>query len=64
MEKLSAESINFQITKILPFPEGKYMVKMNWFAYDINRAIIRLYITLYINIYIYITIYKYKYIPK
>jgi len=46
MEKLSAESINFQITKILPFPEGKYMVKMNWFAYDINRAIIRLYITL------------------
>ncbi|XP_044778482.1 uncharacterized protein LOC6734251 [Drosophila simulans] len=46
VEKLSAENINFQITKILPFPEGKYMLQMHWFAYEINRAIIRLYYTL------------------
>ncbi|XP_002033645.2 uncharacterized protein LOC6608931 isoform X2 [Drosophila sechellia] len=46
VEKLSAENINFQITKILPFPEGKYMIQMHWFAYEINRAIIRLYYTL------------------
>ncbi|XP_043645274.1 uncharacterized protein LOC122614708 [Drosophila teissieri] len=46
MEKLSTEYLNHQITKILPFPEGKYMVQMNWIAYDINRAITRLYFTL------------------
>ncbi|KQS62775.1 uncharacterized protein LOC26527016 [Drosophila erecta] len=46
MEKVTAENINHHMTKILPFPKGKYMFKMHWIAYNINRAIIRVYITL------------------
>ncbi|KRJ99366.1 uncharacterized protein LOC26534723 [Drosophila yakuba] len=46
LEKLSTEKFNHYVTKILPFPEGVYMVKMNWIAYGINRAIVRLYLTI------------------
>ncbi|EDV56226.1 uncharacterized protein LOC6546610 [Drosophila erecta] len=46
VEKLTTETYNHYVTKVLPVPEGKYMVKMNWIAYNISRAIIRLYITL------------------
>nr|XP_044251830.1 LOW QUALITY PROTEIN: uncharacterized protein LOC108065046 [Drosophila takahashii] len=43
VEQVSTEYINYQMTNILPFPEGKYMVKMNWIAYDINRAVFKIY---------------------
>ncbi|XP_041450226.1 uncharacterized protein LOC121404590 [Drosophila obscura] len=46
LEKLSTEFVNHQATKVLPFPEGDYMIEINWIAYDINRAVIKFYLTL------------------
>ncbi|EDV32509.2 uncharacterized protein Dana_GF19730 [Drosophila ananassae] len=45
MEKLTTDIINHRFTKILPFPDGDYMIKMHWFAYDINRAVFQIYFT-------------------
>nr|XP_044249910.1 uncharacterized protein LOC108062223 [Drosophila takahashii] len=45
-EKLSAEFINYRVSKILPFPEGDYLLETNWIAYDINRATAKFYGTL------------------
>ncbi|KRK01153.1 uncharacterized protein LOC26536161 isoform X2 [Drosophila yakuba] len=36
-------SINTKLTKILPFPEGKYMLEAHWIAYDIDRAVTKFY---------------------
>ncbi|KAH8335648.1 hypothetical protein KR074_007691, partial [Drosophila pseudoananassae] len=46
MEKLTTENINHRVTKMLAFPEGDYMVEMHWIAYDITRAIVKLYVSL------------------
>ncbi|XP_017058108.1 uncharacterized protein LOC108099247 [Drosophila ficusphila] len=45
-DKLSNEIINHRVTKVLPFPEGDYMVEMHWIAYDITRAVVKMYGTL------------------
>ncbi|SPP74717.1 Hypothetical predicted protein [Drosophila guanche] len=45
-DKIAAEWINKQVTAVLPFPEGDYMIEVNWMAYDINRAITKFYATL------------------
>ncbi|XP_017063097.2 uncharacterized protein LOC108102547 [Drosophila eugracilis] len=44
VDKLSTQFFNDRVTKILPFPEGKYMVHMNWIAYDTIRAVFKLYL--------------------
>ncbi|XP_016981730.2 uncharacterized protein LOC108046529 [Drosophila rhopaloa] len=46
VDKLSTEFFNHRITKILSFPEGDYMFEWHWIAYDITRAIVKLYLTL------------------
>ncbi|XP_037721101.1 uncharacterized protein LOC119554309 [Drosophila subpulchrella] len=46
VDKLSAEFINTQFTKVLPFPLGDYQFYSNWIADDINRAEVRVYGTL------------------
>ncbi|XP_023032267.2 uncharacterized protein LOC111518784 [Drosophila willistoni] len=46
VDKVSIEFVNYQVVKVLPFPEGDYAVFTNWYAYDINRADVRLYLTL------------------
>ncbi|XP_033158783.1 uncharacterized protein LOC117140128 [Drosophila mauritiana] len=46
LDKMPYHSINNKITKILPFPEGNYMIEIHWLAYEINRAITKLYWTL------------------
>ncbi|KAH8383222.1 hypothetical protein KR009_007479, partial [Drosophila setifemur] len=46
MEKLSIASIDHRMTKILPFPEGDYLVEINVLAYDINRATVKVYATI------------------
>ncbi|XP_041563591.1 uncharacterized protein LOC108141344 [Drosophila elegans] len=46
LDKLTAESVNHRVTKILPFPPGEYMVHMNWIAYNINRAVFKIYLAL------------------
>ncbi|KRK01150.1 uncharacterized protein LOC26536007 isoform X2 [Drosophila yakuba] len=43
LDKMPYHSINTKVTKILPFPEGKYMLEGHWIAYDINRAITKFY---------------------
>nr|NP_001027139.1 uncharacterized protein Dmel_CG33912 [Drosophila melanogaster]AAZ66070.1 uncharacterized protein Dmel_CG33912 [Drosophila melanogaster] len=46
LDKMSYHSVNNKLTKILPFPEGHYMIEIHWIAYEINRAITKLYWTL------------------
>ncbi|KAH8285647.1 hypothetical protein KR054_011907, partial [Drosophila jambulina] len=46
LEKLSSEFVNNRITKLLPFPEGSYMFQTDWYAYNIKRAEVKLYLTL------------------
>ncbi|EDV46904.2 uncharacterized protein LOC6550545 isoform X1 [Drosophila erecta] len=46
VDKLSYDSINNKVTKMLPFPEGKYMFEMHWIAYDISRAITKFFISI------------------
>ncbi|XP_016985335.1 uncharacterized protein LOC108048902 [Drosophila rhopaloa] len=46
LDKLTAESVNHRLTNILPFPKGEYMVNMNWIAYDIIRAVFKIYFIL------------------
>lgn len=46
VEKLSINAINTHVTEVLPFPLGDYLFQTNWFAYDINRANVKLYFTL------------------
>ncbi|XP_039487945.1 uncharacterized protein LOC120449509 isoform X2 [Drosophila santomea] len=43
LDKMSYHSINTKVTKILPFPEGQYMIEMHWIAYDIDRAVTKFY---------------------
>ncbi|XP_033232290.1 uncharacterized protein [Drosophila pseudoobscura] len=46
VEKLPIEFVNYQTTKVLPFPEGDYLLELHWYAYDINRAVVKVYGTL------------------
>ncbi|XP_017058109.1 uncharacterized protein LOC108099248 [Drosophila ficusphila] len=45
-DKLSNENVNYRMTKILSFPKGDYMVELHWIAYDITRAVLKIYFTL------------------
>ncbi|XP_017077342.1 uncharacterized protein LOC108112103 [Drosophila eugracilis] len=46
IDKLSTKIINDRMTYLLPFPEGDYMIKMNWMAFNVSRAIFQLYFSL------------------
>ncbi|KAH8278524.1 hypothetical protein KR018_004350 [Drosophila ironensis] len=46
VDKLTAETINQRVTKLLAFPEGDYMFEMHWSAYDKVRAVVKLYVSL------------------
>ncbi|XP_034655010.1 uncharacterized protein LOC117892705 [Drosophila subobscura] len=46
MEKVPTQSINGQFGKLLPFPDGDYLIELNWIANDIKRAVTKLYFTL------------------
>ncbi|XP_022215808.2 uncharacterized protein LOC111069903, partial [Drosophila obscura] len=46
IDKVSISFTNHQLTKILPFPEGDYLLETTWIAYDISRAEIKIYGTL------------------
>ncbi|XP_017122451.1 uncharacterized protein LOC108142886 [Drosophila elegans] len=46
VDRVSTEFVNHRFTNILPFPEGDYMVEMHWIAYDITRAVVKVYLTL------------------
>ncbi|KAH8304154.1 hypothetical protein KR059_001646, partial [Drosophila kikkawai] len=46
VDKVSATDMNHRITRVLPFPEGSYMFQSDWYAQDIKRAEVKLYLTL------------------
>ncbi|KAH8382478.1 hypothetical protein KR009_003723, partial [Drosophila setifemur] len=46
MEKISVGHLNHQVTKVLPFPNGDYMLDTYWMAYDITRARLAVYATI------------------
>ncbi|EDV52997.2 uncharacterized protein LOC6554922 [Drosophila erecta] len=46
VEKLDIRFVNHQVTKVLPFPEGAYLLETHWIAYDIDRAVVKVYGTL------------------
>ncbi|XP_043649321.1 uncharacterized protein LOC122617503 isoform X1 [Drosophila teissieri] len=43
LDKMPYHNVNNLLTKILPFPEGNYMLEMHWIAYDIDRAVTKFY---------------------
>uniref|UniRef100_A0A6P4FRR4 Uncharacterized protein LOC108053934 n=1 Tax=Drosophila rhopaloa TaxID=1041015 RepID=A0A6P4FRR4_DRORH len=46
VDKLSAEFVNTQVTKVLPFPLGSYLLHSIWLADNIRRAEVKVYGTL------------------
>ncbi|XP_070074015.1 uncharacterized protein [Drosophila takahashii] len=46
LEKLPVATVNFQVTDVLPFPEGDYLIETHWMPYDIKKAVLKLYGTL------------------
>ncbi|KAH8285143.1 hypothetical protein KR054_005704 [Drosophila jambulina] len=44
--KVSTQYIDYRITAMLPFLEGRYMFKTDWFVYGIKRAVVSVYLTL------------------
>ncbi|XP_032305331.1 uncharacterized protein LOC26515012, partial [Drosophila ananassae] len=46
VDKMNIAHINHQFTNVLPFPEGDYFLETHWIAYDIDRAVVKMYGTL------------------
>ncbi|KAH8267817.1 hypothetical protein KR026_007596, partial [Drosophila bipectinata] len=46
IEKLDANFMNYQVTKVLPVPEGDYLLEVHWIAYDIERAVVQFFVTI------------------
>ncbi|XP_070142634.1 uncharacterized protein [Drosophila kikkawai] len=46
LDKLAVSFVNNRVTTVLPFPEGAYMLETHWMAYDIDRAVVKIYGTL------------------
>nr|XP_036675508.1 uncharacterized protein LOC118878125 isoform X1 [Drosophila suzukii] len=44
VDKLSATFLNHKLTKVLPVPEGQYLMETHWYAYDILRASVKFYV--------------------
>nr|XP_043068297.1 uncharacterized protein LOC122321631 [Drosophila bipectinata] len=46
IEKLDANFMNYQVTKVLPVPEDDYLLEVHWIAYDIERAVVQFFGTI------------------
>jgi len=46
LDKLNTNFLHTKLTEVLPFPHGGYLFHSNWYAYDINRASVNIYITI------------------
>ncbi|XP_017100819.1 uncharacterized protein [Drosophila bipectinata] len=46
LEKLDANFMNYQVTKVLPVPEGDYLLETHWIPYEKDRAVIKVYGTI------------------
>ncbi|XP_033153082.1 uncharacterized protein LOC117136304 [Drosophila mauritiana] len=47
VEKLTTDTVNHHVTKILPYPEGDYMLETHWMLNDIFCGVIQVYLTLF-----------------
>ncbi|XP_043644860.1 uncharacterized protein LOC122614352 [Drosophila teissieri] len=46
VDKVSVVHVYTQVTAVLPVPHGDYLFHTDWFAYDIKRATVDVYVTL------------------
>ncbi|XP_044251567.1 uncharacterized protein [Drosophila takahashii] len=46
IDKVPIDFVNHRVTKVLPVPEGDYLYETNWIAYDIKRAVVKVYGTI------------------
>ncbi|KAH8347150.1 hypothetical protein KR059_005869, partial [Drosophila kikkawai] len=46
VDKLTADFLNTQVTEVISFPFGEFLFQSQWFAYDILRASVNVYVTL------------------
>ncbi|KAH8353713.1 hypothetical protein KR084_012868, partial [Drosophila pseudotakahashii] len=46
VEKLTTSFLNHQFTKVLPFPEGDYLLETKWLTLNILRASVNVYVTI------------------
>ncbi|EDV59909.2 uncharacterized protein LOC6542575 [Drosophila erecta] len=47
LEKLPVDFVNYQLTEVLPFPEGDYLIESTWMANDIKEVHIKFYGSLF-----------------
>ncbi|KMZ05680.1 uncharacterized protein Dsimw501_GD18263, isoform A [Drosophila simulans] len=47
MDKLTSDTINSRLPKVLPFPTGNYMFQTYWIANEKYRAVTKIYFCLY-----------------
>ncbi|EDW96683.2 uncharacterized protein Dyak_GE24759 [Drosophila yakuba] len=43
LDKVPIDFVNHRVTKVLPFPEGDYLLETHWIAYEIDRAVVKIY---------------------
>ncbi|KAH8401272.1 hypothetical protein KR009_004212, partial [Drosophila setifemur] len=46
IDKITVQEVNERFTKLLPFPEGNYMLKTIWLNYKIERLVFKIYFSL------------------
>nr|XP_017037356.1 uncharacterized protein LOC108085309 [Drosophila kikkawai] len=46
VDKLTATFVNNKFTNVLPFPEGDYCFESHWIAYEVERAVVKVFGTL------------------
>nr|XP_043068301.1 uncharacterized protein LOC108127985 [Drosophila bipectinata] len=47
VDKLTINHVDYQFSTVLPFSKGEYLFHTEWYAYDVNRAIVDVYFNLY-----------------
>ncbi|XP_070138044.1 uncharacterized protein, partial [Drosophila bipectinata] len=41
VDKLTINHVDYQFSTVLPFSKGEYLFHTEWYAYDVNRAIVK-----------------------
>jgi len=47
VEKLTTNFLNNQLTKVLPFPEGNYLMESKWITDNIHRSSVNVYVSIF-----------------
>ncbi|XP_020810577.1 uncharacterized protein LOC110185901 [Drosophila serrata] len=46
VDKLTVDFLNTQVTEVITFPLGEFLFQSQWFAYNILRATVNIYVTI------------------